>query len=50
MEPLQVADGGGSFQIWRLAGNMLKEQMQTSDKEWSFWLELANNASQQEEN
>jgi hypothetical protein len=46
MESLQVADGGNGFQMWRLAGNMLNKQIQTSDKGWSFRRESDNNVSQ----
>jgi hypothetical protein len=31
----QVADGGDSFQIWRVATKILKNQSRTTDKGWS---------------
>jgi hypothetical protein len=31
----QVADGGDSLQIWRVAANVLNKQSHTADKEWS---------------
>jgi hypothetical protein len=31
----QVADGGDSLQIWRVAANVLNKQPQTADRGWS---------------
>jgi hypothetical protein len=31
----QVADGGNSLQIWRVAANILNNQLWTADKGWS---------------
>jgi hypothetical protein len=35
----QVADGGDSLQIWRVATNVLNKQSWTVDKGWFFSLE-----------
>jgi hypothetical protein len=41
----QVAGGGGSLQIWRVAANILNKQSWTADEGWSsrlgvgWWLE-----------
>jgi hypothetical protein len=31
----QVADGGNTLQVWRVAMNILNTQSRTADKEWS---------------
>jgi hypothetical protein len=31
----QVADGGNTLQVWRVAVNIPNKQSQTADKEWS---------------
>jgi hypothetical protein len=31
----QVADGGNSLQIWKVAANILNKQSRTPDKGWS---------------
>jgi hypothetical protein len=44
----QVADGGDTFQVWRVAANILNKQSRTSDKGWSSSLVVgrgANNSS-----
>jgi hypothetical protein len=44
----QVADGGDSLQIWRVAANILNKQSRTADKGWSssLWVGCgANNSS-----
>jgi hypothetical protein len=35
----QVADGGDSLQIWRVAVNALNKKLRTADKQWfsSLW-------------
>jgi hypothetical protein len=30
----QIADGGDGFQVWRVAANILKKQLRTTDKWW----------------
>jgi hypothetical protein len=46
----QVADGGDSLQIWRVAANILRKHSRTVDKRWSSSMEAesgANNSSPQ---
>lgn len=39
MERPQVADGGDNLQLWEIAANILKKQLQGADKGWSFGLQ-----------
>jgi hypothetical protein len=44
----QVADGGNTLQVWRVAANILNKQSRTADKGWSSSLGVgrgANNSS-----
>jgi hypothetical protein len=44
----QVADGGNTLQVWRVAANILNKQSRTADKRWSSSLGVgrgANNSS-----
>jgi hypothetical protein len=34
----QVVDGGNDLQIWRVIANILKKQLQTAGKGWSYSL------------
>jgi hypothetical protein len=42
----QVADGGDSLQIWRVAANILNKQSLTADKGWSSSLEVGRTTPQ----
>jgi hypothetical protein len=41
----QVADGGDSLQIWRVAANILNKQSRTSNKGWSSILGVGRGAN-----
>jgi hypothetical protein len=44
----RAGDGGHNLQVWKVAGNLLKEQFRMADKGWSFGLRIgqgANNVS-----
>jgi len=41
----QVADGGDSIQIWRVAANVLSKELGTTNKVWSFSLGVGQGAN-----
>jgi hypothetical protein len=41
----QVADGGDSLQMWRVAANIVNKQSQTADKGWSSSLGVGRRAT-----
>jgi hypothetical protein len=40
----QVADGGDTLQVWRVAANILNKQSQTTDKGWPSSLGVGRGA------
>jgi hypothetical protein len=40
----QVADGGNTLQVWRVAANILNKQSQTADKGWLSSLGIGRGA------
>jgi hypothetical protein len=42
---LQVADGGDSLQIWRVAANIFNKQSLTADREWFSSLGVGRGAN-----
>jgi hypothetical protein len=41
----QVADGGDTLQVWRVAANILNKQLPTADKGWPSSLGVGRGAN-----